>query len=89
MIKPCLFAVIPNEILRRIAPGWWIWNARASVAQGFIRCPKGVPRCQSASASYMTWDEFDISTRILRWVCECSTTSSELNFLSTMLTEAN
>lgn len=43
-----------------------------------IVLPVFCPRCQSASASYTTWDEFDISIGILQWACMCSTTSSEL-----------
>lgn len=62
-------------ILRRIAPGW------------DLESPK-VP-AQSASASYMTWDEFDISSRIPRCGVRVQHNKLRAKFLDHKLTEAN
>lgn len=74
MIKlVCLPSLRMEGFLRRIAPGWDLES----------------PKVQSASASDMTWDEFDISSRILRCGVRVRHNKLRAKFLDHRSTEAN
>lgn len=73
----------PSMIKLSVPLSVYLPPLRCEMLLGFgIVLPVFCPRCQSASASYTTWDEFDISIGILQWA-HVQHDKLRVNFLST------